>query len=192
MAWTWLALLGFGARAKPAGALRSRATLLRRIGRGINAARRQQCGCLLFRLQLAGLDELLREHGEGFVENISRVAAERVRRQVRNEDLVERTGYDEFALLAQGVEVSLYSAGEIIAQRVTDSLTKPYGVDGVQFRLGLRIGIAGFPDNAADATGLLLAASQALHAARRLGRDGWRFSTTLVDASNRPLRPESV
>jgi len=65
-------------------------------------------------------------------------------------------------------------------------------VDGVQFRLGLRIGIAGFPDNATDAAGLLLAASQALHAARRLGRDGWRFSTTLVDASNRPLRPESV
>lgn len=187
MAWLW----GFAGRAKPSGALRSREALLRRIGRGINAARRQRCGCLLFRLQLTGLDELLREHGEDFAGNVSRVAAERVRRQVRNEDVVVRTGNDEFALMAQGIEVSLFSAGEIIAQRITDSLTQPFGVDGVQFRLGLRIGIAGFPDNAMDATGLLLAASQALHTARRLERDGWRFSTTLVETGNRPLQAET-
>ena len=193
MAWTWLSTLGiFRARTKPSGASRAHATLLRRISRVVRAARRHQCGCLLFRLQLTGLDALRHEHGAEFVENVSRVAAERVRRQVRAEDVVTRTGDDEVALLAQGVEGSLYSAGEIIAQRVTDSLTKPYGVDGVQFQLGLRIGIAGFPDNASDATGLLLAASQALHTARRLDRDGWRFSTTLIDASNRPLRPESV
>jgi len=172
-------------RAAPAGALRSRATLLRRIGRALDAAQREQCGCLLFRLQLSGLDALLREHGEDFVENVSRVIAERVRRQVRGEDLVARTGNDEFALLAQGVEGSLYSAGEAIAQRVTDSLTKPYGVDSVQFKLGLRIGIAGFPDDASDASSLLLAASQALHAARRLNHDGWRFSSTLTVSANR-------
>ena len=188
MAWTWwFPLRAFGARARPSGASRSRALLLRRIGRGLSASRRQQCGCLLFRLQLTGMDALLREHGDEFVENVSRVAAERVRRQVRNEDVVARTGPDEFTLLAQGVEASLYSAGEIIAQRITDSLTKPFGVDGTQFQLGLRIGIAGFPDNATDATGLLLAASQALHTARRLDRDGWRFSTTLMDESSRPL-----
>lgn len=192
MAWTWLSSLGFGARAKPSGASRSRALLLRRIGRGLNAARRQQCGCLLFRLQLTGMDLLLRERGDDFVENVARVAAERVRRQVRNEDVVACTGHDEFTLLAQGVEGSLFSAGEIIAQRITDSLTKPFGVDGTQFQLGLRIGIAGFPDNATDATGLLLAASQALHTARRLDRDGWRFSTTLIESGSRPLGAESV
>lgn len=192
MAWTWLSSLGFGARAKPSGASRSRALLLRRIGRGLNAARRQQCGCLLFRLQLTGMDLLLRERGDDFVENVARVAAERVRRQVRNEDVVACTGHDEFTLLAQGVEGSLFSAGEIIAQRITESLTKPFGVDGTQFQLGLRIGIAGFPDNATDATGLLLAASQALHTARRLDRDGWRFSTTLIESGSRPLGAESV
>jgi diguanylate cyclase (GGDEF)-like protein len=192
MALTWLSSLGFRARAKPAGASRNHAALLRRIGRALKAAHRHRCGCLLFRLQLTGLDALRREHGEAFVENVSRVAAERVRRQVRAEDLVARSGEDEFTLLAQGVEGSLFSAGEVIAERVTDSLTKAFGVDGVQFTLGLRIGIAGYPDNATDASGLLLAASQALHTARRLDRDGWRFSTTLIDATNRPLRPEGV
>lgn len=187
----WLSSLGLGTRAKPTGALRSREALLKRIGRGINTARRQRCGCLLLRLQLTGLDALGREHGEGFVDDVSRVAAERVRRQVRNEDVVVRTGPDEFALLAQGIEVSLFSAGEIIAQRITENLTKPFGVDGVQFQLGLRIGIAGYPDNAMDATGLLLAASQALHTARRLERDGWRFSTTLIESGDRTLQAET-
>lgn len=192
MGWSWLYPMRlFGSRAAPSGMLGSR-PLLRRIGRALAAARRQQCGCLLFRLQLSGLDALQQQHGEAFVEGVSRVIAERVRRQVRGEDLVTRIGGEEFALLAQGVEGSLYSAGETIAQRITESLTKPYGVDSVQFALGLRIGIAGFPDNAVDAGGLLLAASQALHTARRLDRNGWRFSTTLIGASNRPLRPESV
>ncbi|HEX6612551.1 MAG TPA: diguanylate cyclase [Rhodanobacteraceae bacterium] len=193
MAWAWLSSLRtFGRRATPPGASRSRATLLRRVDRALHVARRRQCGCLLFRLQMTGLEALRQQHGETFAEDASRVIAERVRRQVRNEDLVARTGFDEFALLAQDIEVSLYSAGEIIAQRVTESLTRPYGMDSVQFTLGLRIGIAGFPDNATDAAGLMLAASQALHSARRLERDGWRFSTTLIDATNRPLKAESV
>ena len=192
MDWSWLyPMRAFGTRSVPSGTLGSR-PLLRRIGRALVMARRQRCGCLLFRLQLSGLDALQREHGEAFVESISRVIAERVHRQIRGDDLVTRIGGEEFALLAQGVEGSLYSAGETIAERITESLTKPYGVDSVQFTLGLRIGIAGFPDNATDAAGLLLAASQALHSARRLDRDGWRFSSTLMDKSNRPLKAESV
>src|SRR5690242_13275012 len=134
MAWAWLSRLGArGTRAKPPEASRSRAALLRRIGRALKMAHRRQCGCLLFRVQLTGLDALSREHGEDFVESVSRIAAERVRRQVRSEDLVSRTGHGEFALLAQDVEVSLYLAGEVIAERITESLTKPYGMDGVQF-----------------------------------------------------------
>jgi diguanylate cyclase (GGDEF)-like protein len=183
MSWVWRPKRAFGSRAAPSGALGNRSDLLRRIGQALAAARRQQCGCLLFRLQLSGLDALLQERGEEFVEDVSRVIAERVSRQVRGDDLVTRTGSDEFTLLTQGVEGSLYSAGEAIAGRLTDSLSKPYGVDSVQFTLGLRIGIAGFPDNATDASGLLLAASQALHTARRLDRDGWRFSSTLVPAN---------
>lgn len=183
MSWVWHPMRAFGARAASSGSLGSRAALLRRIGQALASARRQQCGCLLFRLQLSGLDALSHEHGEDFIENVSRVIEERVRRQVRGDDLMVRTGGDEFALLTQGVEGSLYAAGEAIAARLTESLTKPYGVDSVQFTLGLRIGIAGFPDNATDAPGLLLAASQALHTARRLDRDGWRFSSTLVPAN---------
>jgi len=187
MDWAWLhPLNSFAARKPPAGALRSRAALLRRVGRALAAARRQQCGCLLLRLQLHGMDALLNQQGEAFAESVSRVIAERLRRQVREEDLVARTGTDEFALLTQGVEGSLRAAGETVAQRVTESLTKPYGVDSIRFRLGLRIGIAGFPDDAPDAAGLLLAASQALYAARRLDCDGWRFAATLTVPANRP------
>ncbi|HET6906519.1 MAG TPA: GGDEF domain-containing protein [Rhodanobacteraceae bacterium] len=192
MGWGWLyPMRAFGSRTASSGTLGSR-PLLRRIGRALSTARRQQCGCLLFRLQLSGLDALQQQHGEAFVEGVSRVIAERVRRQIRGEDLVTRIGGEEFALLAQGVEGSLYSAGERIAERITESLVKPYGVDSVQFTLGLRIGIAGFPDNATNAAGLLLAASQALHTARRLDHDGWRFSSTLMDTSNRPRRAEGI
>lgn len=186
MGWAWVLPLGaFAARKPLAGAVRSRVVLLRRIDRALAAARRQESGCLLLRLKMAGLDSLMQQHGAAFVESVSRVIAERVRRQMRGEDLVARTGDDEFALLAQHVDGSLRVAGETIAQRVTASLTKPYGMDGERFSLGLRIGIASFPDDALDAAGLLLAASQALHAARRLDSDGWRFASTLTAPVNR-------
>lgn len=181
MAWAWLYPPGVasgaaGLRKKPAAAMRSRAALLRRIGRAVEDARRRQCGCVLLRLQLSGIDAQLAMHGEAFVEAVLRVVAERVRRQLREDDLVARTGADEFALLAQGVDCPLRVAGDAIARRLIDSLGKPYGVDGVRFELGMRIGIAGFPDNADNASGLLLLASQALHAARRADENGWRFA----------------
>ncbi|MDQ2971969.1 MAG: GGDEF domain-containing protein [Pseudomonadota bacterium] len=178
----------FGTRVAPGGAVRSRAALLRRIGRSLESAQRHDFGCVLLRLQLSGLDVLLRQHGDAFVENALRVVVERLRRQVRMDDLVARTGNDEFALIAQGVEGPRHPAGEAIAARVLDSLTKAYGVDGIRFQLGLRIGIAGYPDDATDPSALLLGASQALHAARRLEQDGWRVaapSSTLTGTAIR-------
>lgn len=189
MAWSWLfPLSAFGARAAPGKVARSRAALLRRLGRALDAAQRHGSGCVLLRLQLTGVDGLLRRHGDAFAENVSRVVAERLRRQVRADDLVARTGSDEFALLALGVDGARQSAGEAIAVRVLDSLTKAYGVDGTRFELGLRIGIAGYPDDAADASALLLGASQALHAARRLENNGWRFAAPLPAPTRTAIR----
>lgn len=183
MALTWLyPLAGLSIRAAPAGVGRSRAALLRRADRALEVARRHHCGCLLLRLQLSGIDTLLATHGEVFVEAALRVVAERLRRQIRAEDLVARTGNDEFALLAQGIDGPLHAAGEAIARRVTESLTRSYGMDGVRFELGMRIGIAGFPDDANNAAGLVLGASQALHTARRSERDGWRFAAPIAVA----------
>ena len=140
---------------------------------------------LVWRLQLGGVDTLLEAHGEKFVETALSVVAERLRRLVRAEDLVARTGAAEFAVLAQEVDGPMRVAGEAIARRIAGSLTRPYGVDGVRFELGLRLGIAGFPDDADDAAGLLLGASQALHAARRSDGDTWRFAAP-IPAVRRP------
>ncbi|MER3546720.1 MAG: hypothetical protein C4338_03580 [Rhodanobacteraceae bacterium] len=188
MPWAWLYPLGVAAaRRRPAVATRSRAALLRQVSRALDRARRDDCGCALLRLQVTGLDALHERHGAAFVENALRVVAERLRRQMRGDDLVARSGDHEFILLAQGIDVSLQEAGNAIASRVSDSLTKPYGVDGVCFVLGLRIGIARFPGDAQDATGLLLAASQALHGARRQN-EAWRFAAPLLSPSRRVIR----
>lgn len=177
MVWSWLFPLGlWGTRGWPAHAAPNRAALLRRIDRALESARRHHAGCVLLRLHLTGTQALRGVHGEKFANDALRVVEERLRRQVRAEDLIARTGEDEFTLLAQGVDGPLHSAGEAIAGRVMQSLIRPYGVDGMRFELGLRIGIAAFPGEVEGATGLLLRASQALHAARRMDRDGWRFA----------------
>ena len=184
MGWNRLyhaSLLGAGA--PEVGDARSRAALLRNVSRELEAADRHGCNCLLLRLQLTGLDLLLPAHDQAFVESVLRVVAERLRRLVRMDDLVTRTGIDEFTLIAQGIDGPPRAAGEAIAQRLLESVVRPYGVDGVRFELGLRIGIACYPHDAKDAPALLLAACQALHAARRMDGDGWRFAVAWVQVA---------
>ncbi|HJU26598.1 MAG TPA: diguanylate cyclase [Rhodanobacteraceae bacterium] len=160
---------------------RKRAVLLRRVARTLESAHRRDERCLLLRLQVTGLDDL---EDRAFAATVSRVVTERMRRQVRVDDLLVRSTGHEFTVLAQGIDVFPHTAGTVIATRLAANLTRPYGIDGVRVDLGVRIGIASFPDDAQDAEGLLLAASQALRGAHRAG-EPWRFAAPQIRPERR-------
>jgi diguanylate cyclase (GGDEF)-like protein/PAS domain S-box-containing protein len=116
-------------------------------------------------------DELLKE------------MASRLRRAVRDTDVVARQGGDEFLVLladlekATGDSASGQPAGSemaiTVASRIHASLQRPFVLLGTEFYVSASLGMSLFPASAGDAPGLWQQADAALLRPMRSGRGGW-------------------
>jgi diguanylate cyclase (GGDEF)-like protein len=101
--------------------------------------------------------------------------AARVRSQVRDVDTLARYGGEEFVVVLPETD----RAGAVqAAERICAAVRRrPFGEDGEQpIDVTLSLGIAVFPDHGTSSTALLRRADEALYAAKRGGRDGWRMA----------------
>ena len=95
---------------------------------------------------------------------------------VRSEDTLARVGGDEF-VIATGD----YGDGSFLtalAQRVLDTIAKPFAVGGNEYYLGASIGISLFPDDGRDAQTLMRNADSAMYDAKQRGRNNFQFFTS--------------
>ena len=90
-------------------------------------------------------------------------AAERVRRAVRDTDVVSRLGGDEFAVVLPGA--SRNSAADV-ADRIRQTLVERFSVSGATVDIEASIGIALFPEHASDVATLLQRADIAMYKAK--------------------------
>jgi diguanylate cyclase (GGDEF)-like protein len=90
-------------------------------------------------------------------------AASRVRRAVRDSDVVSRLGGDEFAVVLPGA--SREAAAEV-ALRVRETLLESFSVSGATVDVEASIGIALFPEHASDVATLLQRADIAMYKAK--------------------------
>ena len=94
--------------------------------------------------------------------------AARLRGAVRDVDTVARMGGDEFAIIQPLIEQPNSSAK--LAERVLHLIKQPFTIDGAQCNVGVSVGIAHYPDHAANASDLLRNADTALYRAKADGR----------------------
>jgi len=95
--------------------------------------------------------------------------ANRVRAQLREEDLVARLGGDEFAVLLTPLHKT--EDAERIADKIIASMEVPIPLPGhTQVLTSLSIGIAVYPDHGATPGALLNAADAAMYQAKRFSR----------------------
>ncbi|MBP1181051.1 putative bifunctional diguanylate cyclase/phosphodiesterase [Methylobacterium sp. PvR107] len=88
-----------------------------------------------------------------------------------------RLGGDEFAILHRGRDPA---AAEALAEAAIRALCAPYSIDGVRAEIGVSIGIASAPGDAADPADLLRKADLALYSAKDAGKGRWkRFDRNL-------------
>ena len=100
-------------------------------------------------------------------------AARRITSCVRNSDTVARLGGDEFTVMLQGVENRDAVAG--IARNVTEALAAPFDLDGHSVQVSASVGVAMYPDDAADPDTLTEAADLAMYAAKSKGKNRFSF-----------------
>ncbi|MCX7897408.1 MAG: EAL domain-containing protein [Rhodocyclaceae bacterium] len=117
--------------------------------------------------------------------------AQRLRRRLREEDMLARIGGDEFIVLIEQVETPEQIGA--VARGLIDQLQTPIRLNGEQdVFIGLSIGISLYPDDASDATELIQHADAALYLAKQEGRNTYRFHTeALTQAARERLALET-
>ncbi|MCW2714491.1 MAG: diguanylate cyclase with sensor [Frankiales bacterium] len=145
------------------------------VGKEIERAARFNRPLALLMLDLDHFKLVNDVHGHQRGDVVLAELAERVRRTVRDVDTLARYGGEEFVVvLPETDEKGAVQAAERINAVVR---RHPFGGVGEEpLEITVSIGVALFPTHGATSAGLLRRADEALYAAKRGGRDGWRLA----------------
>lgn len=121
-------------------------------------------------------DSLGHSVGDGVLKEV----AKRLQACLRKGDTVARVGGDEFIVVLSDLDDITVAAK--IAGKIGKMGTKPYHVEGQQFRLTISTGISIYPDDGEDIETLLKNADAAMYHAKNSGRDTHYFYTEDMNA----------
>jgi diguanylate cyclase (GGDEF)-like protein len=139
-------------------------------------ARLQQSG-EKFSILLLDLDQFKEVNdslGHPIGDMLLKSVAQRLSAAAHPGDLVARLGGDEFAIL-QKSESEQKESAIVLANRILQTLTDPYVLDGFKVMIGTSIGIALAPEHGLSPDHLLRNADFALYRTKAQGRNGYRF-----------------
>jgi diguanylate cyclase (GGDEF)-like protein len=166
------------ARTDPLTGLANRRTFLERLDFAFRARERNAKPSAILCLDLDGFKDINDTLGHPMGDALLVEVAARLKRSVRQNDLVARFGGDEFAVLLTSIDDA--SAGRLAA-KIGDALAAPYSIDGQEMHVTASIGVA--PLSAAVSTPeiLMMQADLALYRAKDEGRNCHRFHDRELD-----------
>ncbi len=119
-------------------------------------------GALLF-IDLNDFKEINDRYGHVVGDQLLTIAAQRLRKALRSQDIIGRPGGDEFVALVPDVSAAI---ADKLAKRLAKALEAPYNIGSETMSCAASIGLALYPTNANTLTGLLREADQAMYRAK--------------------------
>lgn len=154
--------------------LPNRRLLLDRLDQALSQARRHQRALALMFLDLDHFKEINDTLGHDVGDELLKQVAARLEDAIRGGDTVSRQGGDEFVVLL--ADIAQAQDAILVADKILRALRLPITVGDHNLRISASIGIASYPaDGADDPKELMKKADIALYAAKKAGRDKYRF-----------------
>lgn len=113
-------------------------------------------------------------------DRLLRLAADRIRHQLGEPDVIGRIGGDEFTVLLPKL-MQREDAG-LLAGRLVSALSRPFYFNDYEIVLSASIGVAAFPLDGGDSASLIGNADAAMYAAKSQERNTWRFYAPRMQA----------
>ena len=153
--------------------LANRSLLGIQLSHALERAERERTGLAVLMLDLDGFKDVNDSFGHPVGDRLLKAVADRLRELLRGADTVARLGGDEFAIIIESFEGA--DAVAAVAAKVIASIAEPYQLGFHTARVTTSIGISLFPADGGDEVELLRSADTALYAAKRSGRNTYRF-----------------
>lgn len=149
--------------------LPNRAYFYIELEREIKRAKRVQQNIALMFIDLDGFKTINDSYGHHAGDQILIQAAKRLKKVVRNMDVVARIGGDEFIVLLTDIKTEKDST--LVAQKIIDSLNEKIKVNNLSLHIGASIGISCYPKDANESDGLISNADEAMYKAKENGKN---------------------
>jgi len=144
--------------------------------------------CTLYSIDLDRFKEVNDIYGHAAGDYVLGVTARRIQSLVKEDGLLARLGGDEFAVLQAGSATPAESA--TLANSIVAIMGKPISVNSQNLVIGASVGVAMFPDHAANSEELLSNADMALYQVKTRGRGGYRIFDR--ELGSRTLRRKQI
>jgi len=112
-----------------------------------------------------------------------KAVAARLRKCVREGDVVSRLGGDEFTVILRDIQIPDNAAH--VAEKVVEVLANPFRIVGRDVQVSCSVGISLFPQDGSDATKLMKCSDMAMYHAKKCGRNNFQFFSPEMEASAR-------
>lgn len=153
--------------------LPNRSLFFDRLEQAIIMAKRNQQAVALMYLDLDGFKQVNDTQGHHAGDVLLAQVAKRLQQGERESDTLARIGGDEFTLLLNNARDR--AALSSLAQKLIDAIAPVFDIDGHEVHIGISIGIARYPDDAASGKDLLAAADKAMYFSKMSGKNTFRF-----------------
>lgn len=172
--------------------LPNRAYLLERLNSAIIQARWNNSQVSFLFLDLDHFKNINDILGHDAGDRMLKEVAQRLKQCIRDSDTVARMGGDEFTVILP--KLSKTQDSTVIAQRIIESLSKSFHLDGYECSIGVSIGISQFPEDGEDAESLVRNADMAMYKAKEFGGNNYQFfnSTMGIAAFDRLIMENKI
>jgi len=169
----------------PLTGLDNRKRFEERMIEAVNIAKRTKHCMACLMIDLDKFKPVNDTYGHLAGDKVLKVVGERLILNARETDCVARLGGEGFAMSVTLLDDA--SDAEIPAKRIIDQLGLPIYHEGNDLKIGGSIGISVFPIDAENVEDLIKSADKALYAAKKAGRNTFRFAHQNISRTEKKI-----